>query len=499
MTRTSTPLRVRFPLAATGFAVAVTFGAQGAWAQTTQMGAAESFAVLGNSAVTNTGVSHVAGDVGTFPATAVTGFPPGTLGTGSVIRQGGAVAAQARLDAVTAYDSLVAMTCPVANNLTGQNLGGKALAPGVYCFDGNASLTGALTLTGTGPWTFQIGGALSVAASASVLLPDVTTECAGSDVFWQVGGTGATVGAGATFVGNILARTAVALAAGAAIDGRAVSIDAAVTMTASTVAACSFGGAFPPHAPFKVTGGGQLVPIIPALRGNGAMTFGFVARPGLGGAPATGRLNLLNHATKNHVRGPVTDVVVVAVNPDGTPKTARFSGTCGAGCTFSATAEDIERHDQHGRRDQLGIVVVSGGVPVESWPMQPIRRGNIRFHTGAEPELAVDVNDVDFQDGTTMIVSALLTPGAASAPADAYIVLQLPDGQLMSWTGSGLVPGLVPIVSNLTPMEYEGVVAQITIPAGAPVGTYSWLSALTSAGTLNLVSPITETVFTITR
>src|SRR5206468_4151672 len=37
-------------------------------------------------------------------------------------------------DFVLAYDALKAMPCVVANNLTGQPLGGKTLAPGIYCF-----------------------------------------------------------------------------------------------------------------------------------------------------------------------------------------------------------------------------------------------------------------------------------------------------------------------------------------------------------------------------
>jgi hypothetical protein len=77
-------------------------------------------------------------------------------------------------------------------------------------------------------------------------------------------------------------------------------------------------------------------------------------------------------------------------------------------------------------------------------------------------------------------------------------VLELPNGQLMSWTGSGLVPGLVPIARGFMPFPFQGSLAQIVVPRGTPPGRYTWLSALTATGTLNLLTPIAESVFTIT-
>src|SRR6478672_7242368 len=110
------------------------------------LGTAASFGVLAGSTVTNTGPTHVVGDVGVSPGTAVTGFPPGTL-TG-VIHAGDAVALQAQQDVTTAYNNAAGQACDT--DLTGQDLGGLTLIPGVYCFTSSAQLTGQLTLDGQG-------------------------------------------------------------------------------------------------------------------------------------------------------------------------------------------------------------------------------------------------------------------------------------------------------------------------------------------------------------
>lgn len=513
----------------------LTMAAAPVTAQSVSLGAAESFAVLGQTTVTNTGASAVTGDVGAGLGGAVTGFPPGTVDEASSVHEGDAVAVQALLDATAAFEDLAARPCPDGNDLTGQNLGSLTLEPGLYCFDGDAPLTGTLTLNGAGPWTFQVGGLLTIDASAQVLAPDVTTTCAGSQVHWQVGGASATIGASAAVIGNILSQNDITLGADASLDGRAVALDGGVAMENNQVAACSFGDAFPPADPFKVTGGGQLSvpdPDSPDVRrtGRGRATFAFVAVPGTNGGEARGRFVYLNHSNRRHVSalgrrghvfGRVTDIDVVAVNDDGSAKTVRFNGTCARpDCTFSVLVEDngegrrndddgeddddgdglpdTGSHDRWRPRDRLGLVIVSNGQIVEARAIRPIARGNIQFHEPADTALTTDLNDVEFGPGHAVDVSVSMDPGAVTAPADAYVVLELPNGQLMSWNGRGLVPGLVPVARGFVPFAFQGALAQVTVPRGAPAGRYTWLSALTAAGTLNLLSPIAESVFTIT-
>jgi hypothetical protein len=106
------------------------------------LGSAQNFAVLAASTVTNTGATTVTGDLGVRPGTAVTGFPPGIVN--GTIHAADAVALQAQTDLTVAYNILAGMAC--STTLTGQNLGGLTLTPGVYCFASTAQLTGTLTL-----------------------------------------------------------------------------------------------------------------------------------------------------------------------------------------------------------------------------------------------------------------------------------------------------------------------------------------------------------------
>ena len=137
----------------------------------TTLGTAASFGVLGGSAVTNTGPTVVNADVGLSPGTAVTGFPPGAV-VGGTIHAADGVALQAQTDTTTAYNVLAGQACPGGNDLTGQDLGGKTLVPGVYCFSTSAQLTGALTLNALGNsasvFVFRIGSTLTTATGSSV-------------------------------------------------------------------------------------------------------------------------------------------------------------------------------------------------------------------------------------------------------------------------------------------------------------------------------------------
>lgn len=192
------------------------------------LGTAESFAVLAGSAVTNTGPSVISGNLGVWPGTAITGFPPGVVVDGTV-HATDAVAMQAQLDASTAYLAL-ALLAP-NQDLTGQDLGGLTLTPGVYTFATSAQLTGTLTLNTLGDpdalFVFKIGSALTTASNSTVATINGSNDC---QIYWQIGSS-ATLGTGTTFQGNILALASITLATGVTIDtGRALALTGAVTL-----------------------------------------------------------------------------------------------------------------------------------------------------------------------------------------------------------------------------------------------------------------------------
>src|SRR6476661_4346181 len=93
-------------------------------AQSISLGQAGSFAVLGNSTVTNAGATTVVGNLGLSPGTAVTGFPPGNIVNGT-LHISDALAVSAQHDALLAYNALVAVA--PTTNLSGQDLGGMTL------------------------------------------------------------------------------------------------------------------------------------------------------------------------------------------------------------------------------------------------------------------------------------------------------------------------------------------------------------------------------------
>ena len=193
------------------------------------LGTAGTYSVLGGQTVTNTGPSTLSGDLGVSPGTAITGFPPGTVG--GATHAGDAQAAQAQSDLVIAYDDTAgrAPTASVAGDLVGQTLNA-----GVYKSTGPLALSGTLTLDGQGNpnavFIFQIASTLITASASNVNVINGAEAC---HVYWQVGTT-ATLGTTSSFKGTIMALTSVTVATGTVVEGRALARNGQVSLDNNT-------------------------------------------------------------------------------------------------------------------------------------------------------------------------------------------------------------------------------------------------------------------------
>ena len=269
---------------ATSLAAGVAMAAPYTWQFTTVKAAAipllsaAPFGTFGGSAgMTNTGILTVVnGDIGTTAAsTLVTGFhdtgvgciytetganvgfvngliftapPPPTVGCPSEgTAATAAIAMQARADALTAYNALVAM--PGGPDPGAGNLANLVLVPGDYTAAAGSFMIqgGDLTLDARGDanavFVFQMATTLTVGgpgatAPQSIIL---VNGAQAKNVFWQVG-SAATINAagGGTMVGTIISQAGAAFSTVGnttvvTLNGRVLSLGASVTLVDTVI------------------------------------------------------------------------------------------------------------------------------------------------------------------------------------------------------------------------------------------------------------------------
>jgi hypothetical protein len=310
-------------------------------AQAPSLGSAANFAVLAGSTVTSATASAITGELGVSPGTAVTGFPPGTM-TGA-LHAGDAVALKAQGDLTTAYNACAGAACTMT--LTGQDLGGRTLTPGVYCFAASAPLIGVLTLDAQGnanaTFIFQIGSTLLATANSSVR---VINSAQDANVFWQVGSS-ATLAAGVTFRGNIIALASITLSQGTKVSGRALARTAAVTMDSSAVGIPSV-VVTTPTSPVPIDAVAVAPSPSPSLgAAQGFAILGASTVTSTGATMITGDLGVSpGTAVTGLPPGTMTgtlhagDAVALKAQTD---LTALYNALAGAKCTMTLTGQDL--------------------------------------------------------------------------------------------------------------------------------------------------------------
>jgi ice-binding like protein len=190
------------------------------------LGTAATYGILAGSTVTCVTGGTIKADVGVSPGSTLTGFPPCTI-TGTT-HLADAAAATAQNDLTTAYNALAGLAC--GTTVTPADLGGRTLAPGVYCAATSLAVTGTVTLDGQGNanalFVFQMGSTLTTGTTANVAL---INGAQAKNVYWQVGSS-ATLGTGTTFRGTIAALTSITLNDNATMLGRALARNGAVSL-----------------------------------------------------------------------------------------------------------------------------------------------------------------------------------------------------------------------------------------------------------------------------
>lgn len=305
------------------------------------LGTSGNFGALGGSAVTNTGASVVTGDVGVSPGSSVTGFPPGVIVAG-VSHSNDAVAMQAQSDLTLAYNAAAGLPCNV--DLTGQDLGGLTLTPGVYCFTSTAQLTGTLTLDFQGNsnalFVFKTGSTLTTASASSVVVINGGATCQ-PNLFWQIGSS-ATLGTGSSFVGNILAQASITLTTGSTLTGRALARTGAVTLDTNNVTPCTQAGQCP------------TITVNPATLPGGSVALTY-------GQTVTGSGGTM----------PYTFAVTVGALPNGlalNPNTGSIAGIPTAQGTFNFTVQATDATQCSGTQAYSIAIGVGGPITTSEIP-----------------------------------------------------------------------------------------------------------------------------------
>ena len=477
------------------------------------LGSAGNYVLLAGTTVTVAGTvdTFSNGNVGAPTLAAITGFPPATIVNGTTVAIGAGTPPE--ITALIAAQGALNAMAPIAN-LSGIDLAGLTLAPGVYKFNAGAGLSvnGVLTLDAQGKnnvtWVFNIGSTLTTFANAKVQFINLGTN-GGKDngLFWNAG-FGITLGAENIIAGNYLAGSAISI--GDTVpggpnggSGRALA-QTAVTMSGkATMDALGTGG--------DLTGGLTLNGVKSGyvlLSSNGTYTQGLssvVLTPGIlyntngvtvDGNSADAPLKTLATLTvfgtnatltgtnNTYTGGTIVDGALVA-----TPGTASTLTTGAANLPTNGNVSLIDSNTTgtfgalNFNQATLGSYggVISGGGTVTKSGASALAITNTNTYTGATTVTA----------GTLEITDALLTSGSINGSSGIII-----NGVGAKFLQTGTVASTPAITLTQGTLDGTGSVGAVTVAnaAGNIVtngnGTTSTLTVASlkfnGAGTINI-------------
>jgi len=209
------------------------------------LGSAGDFTILSKTGITDVYPSIVTGNVGTSPITGAALLLKCDEVTGKVLvvdaagplpcADNNASTLTTAVGAMeTAYSEAAGRVSPDHIELGAGEIGGLTLAPGLYKWSTDVSISTDVTLSGSAMdvWIMQISGKLNQANATRITLAGGALA---KNIFWQVASS-ATLGTDAHFEGVILGKALIAVNTGATVNGRLLA-QTAVTLQMNTVTA----------------------------------------------------------------------------------------------------------------------------------------------------------------------------------------------------------------------------------------------------------------------
>ena len=215
------------------------------------LGTAINYVVLAKTGISNVPPSVITGDIAVSPnnAASLTGFSLAADASnifstsvssqviGKIYAADYAAPTPANLTLAVsnmeaAYTDAAGRSTPNFTELSGGNIGGSTLAPGLYKWATGISINSDLTLEGgsNDVWIFQVAQGITVANGVRIKL---SGGAQAKNIFWQAAGSVA-IGTTAHFEGVILAQTTIVLNTGSTMNGRLLA-QSAVTLNSATV------------------------------------------------------------------------------------------------------------------------------------------------------------------------------------------------------------------------------------------------------------------------